>query len=123
MTWQKAEPYEDKIHQGCLSCPTVEKIAPVTMLIGVGFGVAQVTKGNELIFAEGRDNFYIPGLREAITDDQQEGFPTVADIEKLAAADPNHDWRINLFAPLRGREYQRHGENKWVLIDSNRGFA
>jgi hypothetical protein len=123
MTWEKIKPYQGKIHQGCANCPPVENIAPMTMPIGVGFGIAQVTKEDQLIFAEdGRDNFHAPGLREALPD-EQDGFPLVQDIEKLAAADPDHDWQICLFAPLRGRTYQRHGKDKWVLIESNRGFA
>lgn len=125
MTWNKLPLYEGKIVQGCLSCLPVQKIAPMGMLVGVGFGVAQVTRGHDLIFSEGRDidhNVYWPGLREVVSP-EQEGFPSVEDIEKLAVDDPDHDWRIELSAPLRGRTYQRHASDKWVLIESNRGFA
>ncbi len=47
---------------------------------------------------------------------------TGAEAEALAAADPDHDWRIQLEGPLRGATYQRHGAGEWVLIESNRGF-
>lgn len=111
MTWEKVPPYEGPIHQGCLNCPPVQQIAPMDMLIGVGFGLAMVTKDGELVYQEpsnpnGWDDFW-----------------TTADAERAANAGPDHDWRIMLDAPLRSREYQRHGPDKWVLIDSGRGFA
>ena len=107
--WKKVEPYEGAIYQGCLSCPPVERVAPLSMVIGVGFGTAQVLKDNEIIYEEGfQDN---------------DDFPTLADFEKMAKQDPDHDWRVLLVSPLRDREYQRHEEDKWVLIDSGRGFA
>jgi hypothetical protein len=48
---------------------------------------------------------------------------TVAQAEELAAADPDHDWRIVLHGPLRGSTYQRHGEMQWMLVEKNQGFA
>ena len=110
MTWEKQEPWEGPIAQGCLSCPSVERTALMNMVIGVGFGIAQVTMDNDIIFSETRDI-------------EAEDLPIVADIEKLAEQDPDHDWRILLEAPLRSREYQRHGPKNWVLIHSGRGFA
>ena len=43
--------------------------------------------------------------------------------EELAAADPDHDWRIVLYGPLSGRTYQRHATGEWVLIEQSMGFA
>lgn len=112
-TWKKEDPYTDAIHQGCLCCPPVERIAPMDMVIAVGFGIAQVTKDGNVIFSE-----------DELGDDPRESdYPTLAKFEAMAAADPEHDWRCLLFAPLRGREYQRHDAGKWVLIASNQGFA
>ena len=48
---------------------------------------------------------------------------TVAQAEELAAADPDHDWRIVLDGPLQGLTYQRHGQMRWVLVAKNQGFA
>jgi len=110
MTWEKQELWEGPIMQGCANCPPVERIAPMDMVIGVGFGIAQVTKDNEIIFQE---------TMEMDLDD----LPTLQDFEFLAEQDPDHDWRVLLEAPLRSREYQRHGLRKWVLIHSGRGFA
>lgn len=110
-TWKKEDPYTDAIHQGCLCCPPVERIAPMDMVIAVGFGIAQVTKDGNVIFSED------------MADDSGQEIPKLAKFEAMAAADPDHDWRCLLFAPLRGREYQRHDADKWVLIASNQGFA
>ncbi len=106
--WKKLEPIDTHIHQGCLSCPPVEKVASMDMLIAVGFGSAMVLKGDEIIYSEP------PDLGECWT---------TADAEKEAAKDPDHDWRIQLFAPLRESEYQRQDEGKWVLVGSGMGFA
>jgi hypothetical protein len=41
----------------------------------------------------------------------------------MAAADPDHDWRIYFYAPLYEAEYQRQGDGCWVLIKKGEGFA
>jgi len=109
--WIKLEPWEGPIHQGCMNCPPVERTAPMDMMIAVGFGVAQVTRDPELVWSEPRD----PQSWDELW--------TTADAERAAAADPDHDWRILLDAPLRMREYQRHGPGEWVLVASGPGFA
>lgn len=106
--WIKQPPWQNKIYQGCTYCPPIEKIAPLDMLIAVGFGMAQVSKDDEIIFDETQDEKNLHALSE---------------FEKMAKQDPDHDWQVILEGPLRGRTYQRHEENKWVLIDSNGGFA
>lgn len=52
-----------------------------------------------------------------------EDLMTAADAEEMAAAEPDHDWRIVLFAPLSGITFQRHGEKRWMPIENNQGFA
>jgi hypothetical protein len=101
-------PYKGPIHQGCLNCPPVERIAPMDMLIAVGFGSAEVLRGKKVVFSEGPND---------------EDFHTLAEFEEMAKQDPDHDWRVILDAPLRSREYQRQGDGKWVLIKSGMGFA
>ena len=108
--WKKIPAWSGPVHQGCLNCPPVEQVAPMTMLIAVGFGDAHVSKDGKIVFRETSQ------IRSA-------DLPTLAQIEKKAARDSNHDWRIVLNAPLRSREYQRHGEGQWVLIESGQGFA
>lgn len=109
--WIKAPAFTGTIHQGCLCCPPVEPKAPMNMLIAVGFGEATVRRDGEVVL----DGENMP---EDATD-----YYTLKDAEKLAAADPHHDWRVTLFAPMRGRVYQRHDVGTWVLIESNNGFA
>jgi hypothetical protein len=107
MTWKKEPAWTKDVHFGCLNCGSNHRIAPMTMLIAVGFGGAVVTKDGEIV----------------IDGERAEDWVTVEQAEKLAAADPDHDWRIELDAPLSYKEYQRHAPGEWVLIKSGRGFA
>lgn len=106
--WKKIEPWQGKVHQGCLNCPPVTQIANLEMIVAVGFGYAAIEKDGEPIFIEGFND---------------KDFHTLVEFEEMARQDPDHDWRCILEAPLRGRTYQRHEEGKWVLIESNQGFA
>jgi hypothetical protein len=108
MDWTKLEPYTGEAHHECLHCPPTQTVASMEMVVAVGFGIAQVTKGEELIYSEGFE---------------EEEFRTLAEFEGMAAADPDHDWRVLLEGPLRSREYQRHGPGEWVLVASGPGFA
>lgn len=103
------KPYQSIIHDGCAHAQSVERVAKMDMIIAVGFGLAQVWKGKELIYDE------------AYSDEGP--WHNLLYFEEMAAKDPDYDWRIILHAPLRGSEYQRHGKEKWVLIGSNEGFA
>lgn len=76
--------------------------------IAVGFGAAGVTKDGQEVWSE------------SSADD---GYWTLADAEREAAKDPNHDWRVFFFGPLSEAEYQRHGPRNWVLIKKGMGFA
>lgn len=78
-------------------------------VIAVGFGSASVTKGSEIVYDE-----------QQVED---ENYWTCADAEKAALADPDHDWRILIVAPLYEATYQRHGEGRWMLIEKGQGFA
>jgi hypothetical protein len=80
------------------------------MIIAVGFGAAYVTCGNKMVYDE-----------NSLKDGDE--YWTVQDAENAALKTPNHSWIIQLQGPLRGRTYQRHAAGKWVLTDSNEGFA
>lgn len=111
MSWTKVEPYTGTKHIGCLNCSTAGyDVAPMGMWIAVGFGDAHVERDGEIVWSEP------VGLDE-------DTFWTVADAEKAATTDPDHDWRIVKYGPLHGEVYQRHEPGKWVLIESNMGFA
>ena len=59
----------------------------------------------------------------AAKDIEWEEYPTLKDIETLAKHEPNEDWKAYLDLPLRGAVYQRQGNDRWVLISTNMGFA
>ncbi|MCB1719526.1 MAG: hypothetical protein KDK05_30690, partial [Candidatus Competibacteraceae bacterium] len=88
--WTKEKPYEGTIVQGCLCCPSVLPVACLDTVVAVGFGIAQITKDGEVIFDE----------MEA-QDTPWDEFPTLRKFEEMAKVDPDHDWRMNLFGPLR----------------------
>jgi len=99
----------EEIHIGCPCCSSAALVASMDMIIAVGFGAAYATRDNEVIY-DGREV-------------EDENWLTVFDLEKMAAADPDHDWRIVKYTPLHGETFQRHGPGQWICIDSNRGFA
>lgn len=94
---------------GCLNCGPRPSFFPMTGVIAVGFGSATLSKDGQVIYEEGDREF-----EDCMTGEQAEA---------LAAADPDHDWRIELYGPLSGRSYQRHGAGEWALIEQNEGFA
>lgn len=106
--WEKL-PAVEVGHVGCLNCGYKHSILPMTSIIAVGFGWASLQKDDEKIYTE--------------TDDDDDDFMTVENAETLAAADPDHDWRIHLCAPLSERHYQRQGAAHWVLYETGKGFA
>lgn len=109
MTWEKKPAIHGK-HGGCLNCGERPDYFPPDGRIGVGFGMAALTKDGSLVWDEGPD----VGWDELMTG---------AQAEELASADPDHDWQIVLHGPLSGRVYQRHGPNEWALIEQDMGFA
>lgn len=109
-TWEKLPAIEGK-HGGCLNCGPRPSNFPADGVIAVGFGYAGLHKGQECIYTEPNDP------------QSDDDYMTGAQAEALAAADPDHDWRIVLQGPLSGREYQRHGPNDWALISQDAGFA
>lgn len=97
---------------GCLHCGAQHAVLPMDALIAVGFGDASVTRNGELVYSEPRAD-----------DDGFATFWEASDAEKAAAADPDHDWRVHLVAPLSERHYQRQGPEHWVLYEKGEGFA
>jgi hypothetical protein len=81
------------------------------MEIQVGFGSAFVTKDDETVWDEQCAEYH------------DEKMWTVEDAEKAAVSDPDHDWRIHRHGPLHGEVFQRQGQNEWVCIESEQGFA
>lgn len=101
-----------KIFHGCLNCGGTEQTLDLETRLYNGFGGWMVTKDGELYFQE-----------DCTKDKNWEEWKQLKEIEAEAVKDPDHDWRAQFDLPLRGGQYQRHGEGKWVLIESNQGFA
>jgi hypothetical protein len=120
--WLPPITQEERKPHGCFNCEVAGAI-PITFppdgLIAVGFGMAAC-------FKDGRPVLEEPPLRFDDNDepiDEDADYPTGADAEALAAADPDHDWRIQIEGALSGRTYQRQGAGNWVLVEQNEGFA
>jgi hypothetical protein len=83
-------------------------------MITVGFGDARLTRDGKTVYdgeleqREGRIKSW-------------DDFMTFGQAAQLAAAEPDHDWRIVLEAPLWNETYQWQG--KWVLVEKGNGFA
>lgn len=112
--WKKLPAIKDVRPNPCLTCrehgANPQQIAPMDMVIAVGFGAACITKNGKLIWDEQR------GERSG-------KYLTVADAERMARKDPDNDWQIQKHGPLHGETYQRHGKNEWVCVEQNEGFA
>jgi hypothetical protein len=107
MSFKKLEQIKGGI-VGCANCGYKPDYADMNMRIAVGLGMAVLTKDGQVVYG---------------AMDDWEDCMTVAEAEELAAADPDHDWRIHLLGPLSEVMYQRHDVGKWVLVKKGLGFA
>jgi hypothetical protein len=109
-TWQKLPAVEGSV--ACLTCGCGARgDLHMDRHIAVGFGSAGYSKDGAIQWDE------------SMIGDEYEGAPMVCEVEAIAAADPDHDWRIYFMAPLYEAEYQRQGPYLWVLIRKGEGFA
>ena len=103
---------KNKIWHGCLNCGGTEQVLDLETRLYNEFGGWYITKDGEIYFEE-----------QPNKSDNWESIKQLKEIEKEAREDPDHDWRAIFDLALRGGSYQRHGNDKWVLIESNKGFA
>ena len=96
----------------CLCCGDTVSLLPADFRIAVGIGDAKLTKDGVVVWQEemSPDHTYFDCM-------------SVEQADELAKQDPDHDWRIVIYGPLRGATYQRHGDMQWVLVEKNEGFA
>lgn len=111
MTWERLEPITEETRKphACWTCEAAGVMpceASMNSLIAVASGYAGVTKDGH----------------EVLNERDRHDWCTFADAEALAAADPDHDWRVVLEAPLSQRTYQRQ-DGKWLLVEQGQGFA
>jgi hypothetical protein len=109
-TWERLPAIQGKF-KGCLCCGVAASFFPPQGQIAVGFGYAALHRDREVVWTEPQG---------PVDDD---AYMTGEQAEKLAAANPDHDWRIVLEAPLSSRTYQRHAPGHWALIEQGMGFA
>lgn len=88
-------------------CGSRDEHAPMDAVVHPGFGGVSFT----------RDGHH------GGSDLEYDASATFADYEAVAAADPDHDWRIRIDGPLADYTYQRHGEAMWALVEQGQGFA
>jgi hypothetical protein len=86
----------------------IEDFLPLDAVIGVGFGVATLTRDGDVIYEE---------------DGETAGPVTVAQAEELAQTFPEHDWCIHLIALLDDRHYRRTGRGSWKLYKRGYGLS
>lgn len=93
-----------------MHCPGNHDLLAMDTVLYNGFGGYKVVKNGELYYVGDYDKDW-------------EYYQTLEKIEQAARKEPEKDWRVILDLPLRSGEWQRHGENEWVLIKSGLGFA
>ncbi len=81
-------------------------------MIATGCGVAEVTRDGVVV---------IDGEARGRAAKSWDDFAYGADAEELAAADPDHDWRILIDGPFTSAIYQRKATNEWVRIGAGEG--
>ena len=81
--------------------------ASLNMLIAIGFGSIDLIKNGNKI--------EIPNFVEGET--------RLKDLEKIAIKEPLVDWKLKINDPLWGATWQRQGTGKWIVVDTNKGFA
>jgi hypothetical protein len=106
--YKKEKPYKGTPYRGCVNCSNVQKTAPLDTPILDGFSDTYISKDDKVVY-RAKDDF--------------ENYPTLKKFELMARKSPGSDWRYVNFTPLHGEVYQRHGKDKWVLGESNQGFA
>ena len=110
---------QDMFGTNVIICPpNIPQVAPMNMMIAVGFGDALVTKDDEIIYSEINIELFNQTHEANLLP-----YWRVQDAENEARKDPDHEWTIDMQGPLQGKTYKRMGEDNWVLIDSNKGFA
>jgi len=110
-TW-KLPPIEGKAYCGC-GCGSRHSHAAMTDYTHPGFGCVYLTRDGESVEPWQAEDEFSCGVEDK----------TFQDYETVAAADPDHDWRLFINGPLSDYTYQRQGEGVWALVEQGQGFA
>lgn len=86
-----------------------ETILAPEAIVAVGVGYAAVTRdGVPMYEAQYGELEHAMSVREA---------------ERMAAAEPEHDWRIHLVGPLDERHYRRSADGRWTIYRRGYGLS
>lgn len=91
---------------GCLTCGPKPLELGMDAMLATGFGDVTISKNGDAVWC-------------GDVDENKEA----SYAEELASKDPDHDWRVTFYGPMREPEYQRQGEKLWVLVRMGQGFA
>jgi hypothetical protein len=100
---------KDHVFIAARSTAPIENLLPLDAVIGVGFGMATLTRDGEVVYEEHGS--------------ETEELITVAQAEELAQTSPEHDWCIHLVALLDDRHYRRIGRDSWKLYKRGYGLS
>ena len=100
----------DEIVIGCLTCSSAAVKASLKTPI-TAYGEAYITKDGKMVYDGG--SFRWEEIKEK----------TLQTFENMARKEPNADWRFVRYTALHGETFQRQGNNNWVCVKSNKGFA
>lgn len=92
---------------GCALCSPVAQELPLDAELDVGFGSTALLVDRSVTELH------------ALTQPCR----TLADVERIAARQPQRNWRLRFITPLRASVFQRQGPGRWVLVESGPGFA
>lgn len=102
---------EKSYRGGCACCPKTEDELPLDTILYNGFGGYAVYKNKEHFFSE-----------DPAEDKPFDEYRKLSDLEDEVNSDPNARWEVILNLPLRGATWRRKG-HRWILVDTNLGFA
>ena len=106
--WRKLKPLGHPGWSGCYNCAPEPEVMPLDAeLHDRIYGWVTVKRGKDIVWSD---------------DSNDPASHPLSEFEAKAAADPEHDWRLVLWGPLSGQEYQRQ-DGAWVLVKTDQGFA
>jgi len=94
---------------GCIHCGRTEDLLDLDTVLYYGFGGYQVQKDGKVIYQGDHDG-------------EWETFKQLKEFDEMAEKEKG-EWQVILNSPLRGATWERKEKGRWVLIETNQGFA
>lgn len=101
----------------------IDSVAPLDMIVAVGFGLAEVARDGKLVVdGERAARYDLPAaVRRRFCND--EGYVTLRKVERFAAKRPRSLWTVHIRGPLWDATWERRRPGKWVCTSAGDGFA